>query len=126
MTMRSTLGRVRGLGPAQGGVADWWGQRVTAAALVPLAAWFVIALLAHFGEGAPQTAAWLAGPWNAVLLLALLIALFRHLALGLQVVIEDYIQGEPARLAAVLGMKAVLGLFWLAGMVAVLKLTFRG
>ncbi|MDA8048482.1 MAG: succinate dehydrogenase, hydrophobic membrane anchor protein [Rhodospirillales bacterium] len=126
MMMRSTLGRVRALGAARHGLADWWGQRVTAAALVPLSVWFVISLLAHRGADAAGMARWAGRPWNAVLLLALLIALFQHLALGLQVVIEDYVHGEAAKLGTLLAMKAALALLWLAAILAVLKLAFAG
>jgi succinate dehydrogenase / fumarate reductase membrane anchor subunit len=124
--MRSALGRVRGLGTARSGVDAWWAQRLTAAALVPLAIWFVLSLLAHLGADRTAMAQWVGRPWNGVLLLALLIALFRHLALGLQVVIEDYVHGEGARLVGVSIMKAVLALLWLAAVVAVLKLAFAG
>jgi succinate dehydrogenase membrane anchor subunit len=124
--MRSELGRVRGLGTARSGVGHWWTQRLTAAALVPLAVWFVISLIAHLGAGQPEMARWAGRPWNSVLLLALLIALFRHLALGLQVVIEDYVHGEGVKLVGVALMKGVLALFWLAASVAVLRLAFAG
>jgi succinate dehydrogenase / fumarate reductase, membrane anchor subunit len=124
--MRSELGRARGLGTARSGAGHWWAQRLTAAALVPLGIWFVLALLAHLGADWAAMARWAGRPWNSVLLLALLIALFRHLALGLQVVIEDYVHGEGAKLAGVTVMKAVLALLWLAAMVAVLKLAFAG
>ncbi len=126
VTMRSTLGRVRGLGAARSGLLEWWGQRITAAALVPLAIWFVVSLLVHLNEGASSVAHWVARPWNGVLLLALLIALFRHLGLGLKVVIEDYIHAEATKLATLLVMKAVLTLFWIAATVSVLKLAFAG
>ena len=36
MSLRSPLGKVRGLGSAKEGVAHWWAQRMTAVALVPL------------------------------------------------------------------------------------------
>jgi succinate dehydrogenase membrane anchor subunit len=124
--MRSALGRVRGLGTARHGRADWWGQRLTAAALVPLSAWFVIALLAHAGADAHAMTGWVERPWNSVLLLALLIALFRHLQLGLQAVIEDYIHSEATKIVVVVAMKAVLALLFLTAMVAVLKLAFAG
>ncbi len=124
--MRSELGRVRGLGTARSGAGHWWEQRLTAAALVPLAVWFVISLLAHLGTDGAAMARWAGRPWNSVLLLALLIALFRHLALGLQVVIEDYVHGEGAKLVSVALMKGVLALLWLAAVVAVLKLAFAG
>jgi succinate dehydrogenase / fumarate reductase, membrane anchor subunit len=124
--MRSELGRVRGLGTARSGAAHWWAQRLTAAALVPLAVWFVISLLAHLGAEAPAMARWAGRPWNSVLLLALLIALFHHLALGLQVVIEDYVHGEGTKLVGLAVMKGALALLWLAAVVAVLKLAFAG
>jgi succinate dehydrogenase / fumarate reductase membrane anchor subunit len=124
--MRSELGRVRGLGTARSGAGHWWAQRLTAAALVPLAVWFVISLLAHLGAEAPAMARWAGRPWNSVLLLALLIALFYHLALGLQVVIEDYVHGEGTKLIGLAVMKGALTLLWLAAVVAVLKLAFAG
>lgn len=124
--MRSELGRVRGLGTARSGAGHWLAQRLTAAALVPLAVWFVLSALAHLGADWAVMARWAGRPWNGVLLLALLIALFRHLALGLQVVIEDYVHGEGAKLVSVALMKGVLALLWLAAVVAVLKLAFAG
>lgn len=126
VVMRSTLGRARGLGTAKSGLHEWWGQRVTAAALVPLAVWFVISLLVHLGQDAQSVGQWVAKPWNVVLWLALLAALFRHLGLGLKVVIDDYVHGEATRLATVLATQAVLTLFWLAATVSVLKIAFAG
>lgn len=126
VVMRSTLGRARGLGTAKSGLHEWWGQRVTAAALVPLAVWLVISLLVHLGQDAQSVGQWVAKPWNVVLWLALLAALFRHLGLGLKVVIDDYVHGEATRLATVLATQAVLTLFWLAATVSVLKIAFAG
>ena len=47
--MRSPLGRALGLGSAKEGVEHWWLQRITAAALVPLSVWFVIAIIRLIG-----------------------------------------------------------------------------
>ena len=41
MSLRSPLGRVRGLGSAKEGTSHWWQQRLTAIALVPLSVWFI-------------------------------------------------------------------------------------
>jgi succinate dehydrogenase / fumarate reductase membrane anchor subunit len=120
-TLRSPLGRVRGLGSAKAGVHHWWAQRVTAVALVPLTLWFVASLLVRAGASHGEVALWAARPHNAVLLLALIGATFWHGALGLQVVIEDYIHGEGARLATMLAMKAAMLLLGLAAAFAVLK-----
>ncbi len=90
-TLRTPLKNVRGLGSAQSGVRHWWLQRLTAVALVPLSLWllWLCAGLAHADYATVRAA--IAQPVHAVLLVALVASLFWHGALGLQVVIEDYI-----------------------------------
>ena len=120
--MRSPLGRAIGLGSAKEGVEHWWRQRVTALALVPLTLWFVIAVIGLVGADHAVFVAWVRNPMAAVLLILLLVATFYHTALGLQVVIEDYIHGEAMRLAAVLVMRLLCVVFAVRGILAVLKL----
>lgn len=119
--LRSGLGRVRGLGAAHDGVRHWWAQRVTAVALVPLTLWFVASLILLTGADHATVSAWIARPFNTVLLLCLVGATFWHAALGLQVVIEDYIHSEGPRLAALLAVKAVLLVGALSAILAVLR-----
>jgi succinate dehydrogenase / fumarate reductase membrane anchor subunit len=120
--MRSPLGRAIGLGSAKEGVAHWWAQRVTALALVPLTLWFVIAVIGLVGADHGVFVAWVRSPMPAILLILLLVATFYHAALGLQVVIEDYIHGEVARLATLLMMRFLCIVFAVRGIFAVLKL----
>lgn len=121
-TMRSPLGRVRGLGAARSGVAHWWAQRLTALALVPLSLWFIGSIIALAGADQTAAAHWAGHTVNAVLLLCLVLATFYHMQLGLQVVIEDYIHTEPSRLAALLATKSVVMLLALAALISVLRL----
>ena len=120
--LRTALGRVRGLGSAKSGVHHWWVQRVTAVALVPLTLWFVCAVIALAGEPLPVVRAWIASPLNAVLLLCLIGATFHHLQLGLQVVIEDYVHSEGARLVSLLVMRAAAVLLGLVAALSVLRI----
>jgi succinate dehydrogenase / fumarate reductase membrane anchor subunit len=120
--MRSQLGRARGLGAAKSGLAHWWAQRVTAIALLPLSLYFVLTVLAEEGATRAELAAYLGRPWNAVLFLALIAALFYHLSLGLQVVIEDYVADEAKRVGGILLVNAVIVLAALACAVSILKL----
>ena len=123
---RTALGRARGLGSAKEGVAHWWVQRVTALLLIPLVVWFVASLLAHLGSVYVGIIAWLHEPVTYGLMVLLLGAMFWHAGLGLQVVLEDYVQGEAAKLATILLAKgACLGLF-MAGFVALSKIAFAG
>ena len=124
--MRTQLGRVRGLGAAKRGTEAWWAERLTSLALVPLTIWFVFAAFHFTGHSRVDVAHWVANPVNATLMLALVIATFYHMQLGLQVVIEDYIHGEGTRLALLLANKAVAILLGLGSIIAVLKLAFTG
>ncbi len=124
--MRSPLGRVLGLGSAKEGVEHWWRQRSTALLLVPLTVWFVIAVIGLVGADRTALVVWLRNPMAAVLTILLIAAVFYHAALGLQVVIEDYIHGEAAKLITLVVMRLLCMLFVLRGVLAVLKLAFVG
>ncbi|WP_135465915.1 succinate dehydrogenase, hydrophobic membrane anchor protein [Crenalkalicoccus roseus] len=121
-TLRTPLGRVRGLGSAKSGVRHWWVQRVTSAALLPLTLWFVISAALLAGATHAETVAWIARPWNAVLLLLTIGLSFYHTALGAQVIFEDYINQEWLRMAYILGVKALCWLLGLAAALAVLRI----
>ena len=91
--LQTSLARARGLGSAKDGVHHWWLQRVTALALVPLSMWFMATLLRIAKSPDPfRVADWFSSPGNAVAMALLTVALFWHMKLGLQVVIEDYIK----------------------------------
>jgi succinate dehydrogenase / fumarate reductase membrane anchor subunit len=124
--MRSQLGRVRGLGVARAGTEHWWAQRLTALALVPLTLWFVYAALHLSGLPRAAVAHWAGNPINAALLVALVLITFRHLQLGVQVVLEDYIHSERVKTLSVLLLRGVAGLVALIGVLAALKLAFAG
>jgi succinate dehydrogenase / fumarate reductase membrane anchor subunit len=120
--MRSQLGRARGLGAAKTGVAHWWAQRVTAILLLPLSLYFVASVLVLAGADRAGMAAYMGRPWNTVLFLLLTGALFYHLSLGLQVVVEDYVHKESSKLATLLILKGLIIVCALACAVSVLKL----
>ena len=122
MSLRSPLGRVRGLGSAKEGVDHWWAQRLTALALIPLSVWFVISLLGVTGADYAAVKAWVGSPVVAGLLILLIAATFYHAYLGLQVVIEDYVHSEGWKLFALLTVKGASWLLAVLGVVSVLVL----
>jgi succinate dehydrogenase / fumarate reductase, membrane anchor subunit len=124
--MRSPLGRAIGLGSAKEGVEHWWRQRLTAIALVPLGLWFVAALLAHVGGGYEQTVAWLGRPVPAIVMIVLIAVTFYHTALGVQVVVEDYVHREWVKLSALIALRFACVVLAVAGIFAVLRLAVRG
>lgn len=97
-SIRTPLGKVRGLGAAKEGAHHFIVQRVSAIALVFLVPWFLISLLAAVRGGYTGAVDFIANPFNAVLiLLAVGVALY-HMRLGMQVVIEDYIAKTGTKL----------------------------
>ena len=123
--MRSPLGRAIGLGSAKEGVGPWWAERVSAVALVPLTLWFVASIIAHTGSDYAAFIAWLKAPLIATLMILLLIALFHHTALGLQVVIEDYVH-SGVKFAAIMAVRLSCLALATAGVVATLRIAFIG
>jgi len=126
--MRSGLGAVRGLGSAKSSTTTehWYAERAAAVALIPLTLWFIYSMLSMIGASRTAVGAWAGHTVNATLLLALVWLTFQHLIMGLSSVMTDYIHGEKKRMVSMLAMKGVLGLFCIAGLVAVLKLALVG
>lgn len=95
---RNPLARARGLGSAKEGVEHWWLQRMTAVALIALGGAFVWLLLSLVGASHAELLLRLGNPFWAGAGILLSTALYWHLKLGLQVVIEDYVHSPGAKL----------------------------
>ena len=119
------LGAVRGLGSARSGSHHWWLQRVTALGNILLVLWFLFSLIRLPGLDHQTVVTWLSQPIVAVPMALLVVNVFWHFRLGLQVVIEDYVHG---------GMRvATLGLLhlWTFGaggfaLFSIFKIAFAG
>ncbi len=126
MSLRSPIARARGLGSAKEGTGHWWHQRVSAVALLALVVWFVVSLLMLTGADWATASGWLSNKVNAGLMLLLIVFLFYHLKLGLQVVIEDYVHGEAMKIVSLLLMSGACLAVGLACALAVLDVAFGG
>ncbi len=93
------LGRVRGLGAAKDGVHHWWLQRVTAIANIGLLLWFIASLVRLPSLDHGSVVLWLRQPVAAVPMLLLIVSVFWHFRLGVQVMLEDYLHGATRVLA---------------------------
>ena len=122
MSLQTPLAKVRGLGSAKEGVHHWWSQRLTAIALAPLSLWFIYSLVIVTGSNYHAIVAWLLDPLNAVLMLLFICSLYYHAALGLQVVIEDYIEPEWQKIGCLILVKFLVLLAGLSSAIAVLKI----
>jgi succinate dehydrogenase / fumarate reductase membrane anchor subunit len=122
---RSPLARAIGLGSAKSGVAHWWALRVSSVALIPLTLWFVASIIAHAGDDHAAFLAWLKSPVSSAAMVLLLVATFHHAALGLQVVIEDYLHGGEKFAALILLRLVAIGLA-AVGILATLRIALSG
>jgi succinate dehydrogenase / fumarate reductase membrane anchor subunit len=125
-SMRTPLGRVRGLGTGKGATAVFWAERVSAAAMLPLSIAFVLIVLALRGSSWEEAIATVSNPLVAIVLVAVVGVSAWHMKLGMQVIIEDYVHDETLRILAVLGNLFFSALVGLAGIFAVLKIAFGG
>lgn len=124
MSFRTPVKQARGLGSARSGVGHWWVQRVTAIALIPLGVWFAGSLIALLSADYATVTAWLTLPYNAVLTALLVIVMFHHSWLGVQVVIEDYVHAEGIKIASLLIIKFIHVLLAAYGVFVVLRVAF--
>ena len=120
--MRTPLSRARGLGSAKKGTHHFWMQRVTALANIPLTLFLVAALVVHAGADYQTMIAFLGNPFVGVVMLLLVVSAIYQMRLGLQVVIEDDIQGEASKLLAIIANNSFALTIGVACCLAVLKL----
>ncbi|MGI9462666.1 MAG: succinate dehydrogenase, hydrophobic membrane anchor protein [Aestuariivirgaceae bacterium] len=124
MSLRTPLGKVRGLGSAKSGTDHWWMQRVTAIANIPLTICVLAIVISLIGADHATVAARLGHPLIVIVMLGFILSITWHMRLGMQVVIEDYVHGEGRKIACLLGNTFFSAAIALAGVFAVLKLGF--
>ena len=121
MSLQTPLARARGLGSSKEGLHHWTAQRLTALALVPLALWFIYSLVNVTGMDHARVTLWLQDTLNAVLMILFIIAMYYHAALGVQVVIEDYIDSKWQKIMSLVLIKFLARLAGLASALSVIK-----
>lgn len=107
-----------GQGTVAGGFGHWWGQRLTAAALVPLSLWFAYSVVVLAGSAYGQFVQWMDRPLNMILLVVWCLASLWHMALGIRVVIEDYVHGDVLKVSLI---SFLYGMSFLGAVVSVVS-----
>lgn len=102
MLKKTPLGQVLGLGSAKTGTEQWWHQRVSAIAGIPLVIFLIGYLLTHLGASRAEVVASMHNPIVAILMGLTVFTLVWHMRLGLQVVIEDYVHTDHTKYALLL------------------------
>jgi succinate dehydrogenase / fumarate reductase membrane anchor subunit len=97
-SLRTPLGRVKGMGSSHSGTGHFWRERITAVALAPLSLWFAYAAIGLSGTTTSAPLQFFAHPLNAILMASFVIISLYHAALGVQVVIDDYIHSSGTKI----------------------------
>ena len=118
--------RVEGLGSAKDGTGEWWKQRITAVALLPLVILFVFPLLRAIGADYDDVRAIYEHPFNAIVAILFFITILFHLRQGLQEVIVDYVHGKAALTLSLLANTMFTTLIGVTGVFSVAKIAFGG
>ncbi len=98
MSYETDLGKVKGLGSAKHGFGHWWMQRMSAVLLVPCGLYVLFSLIQIDAVSAVGVITWLHSPFNAGVTLLFALAGSYHGALGIQVVLEDYVHNHSINL----------------------------
>jgi len=122
--MRTPLKNVRHLGSAKEGADHFWLQRVTGAANLLLVVALAGIVLSAAGADYATARKMVASPLVALPLLLLIVSGCVHMRAGMQVIIEDYVHGEGAKIVLLVLNTFFSIVIGAASILAVLKLSF--
>ena len=124
MNLRTPLGRVRGLGSARTGTEEFWLQRMTAIAGIPLTIAGLSLVISLTGRSYPAVKQILGSPLVAVLMILFILANVIHMKIGIQVVIEDYVYHKNQKFTLLILNTFFAWAVGLACVFAILKISF--
>jgi len=126
LSVGSSSAQVPVSGSAEGGTKHWWAQRVTAVALLILGGWFLYSIMQLDSFAHSALLAWAGRSFNSIMLLLLSVTLAWHSALGVQVVLEDYVHGSMIKVASLLLNRFAHAFLAIAAVVAIVRIAFGG
>ena len=121
--MRPPLARVLGRGSAKSGTEQFWRQRLTAVANIPLTIAAMAILITLLGRNQAAVAQILGSHAVSIIMMLFVISITIHMRIGMAVIIEDYVHDESAKLTLLMantfftiavGLTSVYGIFRLA------------
>ncbi len=121
---QTSLKHARGFGSGKSGTGHFWQQRVTGVAALLLSLVYVVLLIKLQGDDYGTVMATLGNPFVAVLMLAFLGVSVWHMKIGMQVIIEDYVNQPLLRVLALMANSFFSALVGIASAAALIKITF--
>jgi succinate dehydrogenase / fumarate reductase membrane anchor subunit len=124
VSMKTPLGRVRGLGSARSGTQHFWHQRLTAVAAIPLTIAFIVIVISLLGRNHAAAVQILGSAPVAILMLLFIVTTVYHMCLGMQEIIIDYVHHDLLKFVALMSNTCFGFAVGLACAYAILKLSF--
>ena len=122
--LRTPLGRARGFGSARTGTRDFWHQRVTSVAAIPLTIAAIVIVISLLGRSHAAVVQILGSPLVAITMLLFIINTAYHMWIGLQEIIIDYVHEDKLKLMALMANTFFVIALTFASAFAILKLSF--
>ncbi|MBS9778295.1 MAG: succinate dehydrogenase, hydrophobic membrane anchor protein [Gammaproteobacteria bacterium] len=123
---RAPLKVAKGHGSAKSGTGHWINQRITGMAMIPLVILFMFTLVKLITVTSySEIVDILANPFWLTALILFIIVGFYHGALGMQVMIEDYISAELPKMLLLIGLKLAAGFLTVLGVLSLLFIAFN-
>ena len=120
-SIQSPLAKTKGLGSSHHGTHHMIAHNITTLTNIPLVLWVMYSVISLRGGSYDDLMAWVGSPITVLLLILFVISVFKHFALELQVVFEDYVSCKCARMIIVVGMKLFFFVLGLGTILTVLK-----
>ena len=124
MEYRSDIAKAKGLGSAKTGFSHWWLQRMSAVLLMPTGLYLLWQLLVLDSLQANEMTVWMQQPLNAIVMLVFVLSAAYHGALGVQVILEDYVHKTGVLLTLRMALYGAMIALIFFSLFAVLKLLF--
>ena len=118
------MSRVRGLGAAHTGTKDFWHQRITSVAAIPLTIVVIIIVVSLLGRNHAAVVQILGSPLVAIIMLLFIINTLYHSWIGMQEIIIDYVHEDKLKLATLMANMFFVFAIGIASAFAILKLSF--
>lgn len=122
--MRTPMRHVRGLGAAHSGTGDFWHQRVTSVAGIPLTIALIVIVIALLGRSHAAVVQILGSPIVAIVMLLFIINMAYHMWIGMQEIVIDYVHEDRLKLASLMANTFFSFAVGFASAFAILKLSF--
>jgi succinate dehydrogenase / fumarate reductase, membrane anchor subunit len=122
--MRTPLARVLGRGAARSGTGHFWRQRLTAVANIPLTIAAIVIIVMLLGRNQAAAAQILGTPLVAIIMLLFIASITTHMRIGMQVILEDYVHDEVAKLILIMANTFFCIAVALASAYGIFKLSF--